>query len=188
MPPKTNFYESFGITGTKKAEKEEQILYNLMKKPQKQTRQEMNHFFNNKENAIHQADLLFLPMDNGYRYALVVTDQATGKTDLEKLKDKRDISVLKAIQKIYDRDILKRPIYQIQVDSGSEFKGEFAKWFDNHGITIRVAKPARHRQQALVEAKNKIIGKAIFTRQNAIELQTGQPPNKRNEEPKKAEI
>jgi hypothetical protein len=58
------------------------------------------------------------------------------------------------------------------IDAGKEFKGSTATYFENLGTKIRYAETARHRQQALVEAKNQVIGKLIFILQNHEELKT----------------
>lgn len=174
MPPKRSFYSNFGGIN----DNENNLLQNLFKKPPKEKRKEMNRFENQEPDAIHQADLLFLPNDKGYKYMLVVTDKATRKTDIEPLKEKNASTVLEAIKNIYDRNILSWPKFQLQTDSGSEFKGEFAKFFKDKNIIIRTAKAGRHRQQGIVENMNKIIGKAVFLDQTAQELLTNEQSTK----------
>ena len=66
----------------------------------------MPHTNNPMLNGSHQADLLFLPEDKGYKYALVVVDIATGKTDIEPLKTKQSKEVLDAMKRIYKRKYL----------------------------------------------------------------------------------
>ena len=68
--------------------KENNVVKNLLLRPQKDNNENTPHTENPTQNAIHQADLLFLPEDEGYRYALVVVDLATRKTDAEPLKTK----------------------------------------------------------------------------------------------------
>ena len=125
-------------------------------------------------NQVHQADLLFLPDDDGYKYALVVVDDATRITDAEPIKAKTAADVLEGLKTIYQRSILKLP-KKIEVDPGTEFKGVVAKWFEDQHILVRVGKTGRHRMQALVERRNQIIGTAIHKRQAAEELLTGEP-------------
>ena len=48
----------------------------------------------------HQADILFLPSDRGYKYLLVVVDISTRLIDAEQLKDKNASSVVKGFKKI----------------------------------------------------------------------------------------
>ena len=92
--------------------------------------------------------------------------------DAEKLKNKDSRSVLKAFQKIYARDILKMP-HQLELDAGGEFKGEVKAFFDEHNVRIRYALTNSHRQEALVERKNQILGTLIHKIQAHKELQTG---------------
>lgn len=175
MPPKRNIYEKYGIVGKNVEERKNELLNNLKLIPLKQTKEEMNRFTVSVPNSIHQADLLYLPNDEGNDYLLVVVDVATGKTDFEPLKERTAQATRTAIEKIYSRNILNFPTFQIQTDQGSEFGGVFNKLFADKGITHRKGRTARHRQQAMVEARNKIIGKIVFTAQQAKELQTGEP-------------
>jgi hypothetical protein len=124
-------------------------------------------------NWVQQADILYLPNDNGYKYCLVVVDAANRMTDAEPLKEKTANAVLDAFKKIYSRKILKMP-HRLDVDSGAEFKGAVKKYFKSNGVGMRVAKPGRHRQQAMVERRNQIIGTALFKRMQAQELLTGE--------------
>ena len=169
------FYSSLGISKTNSKHLRDELLYNLYTRPKRDKGTEMPHFQVGVKNAIHQADLLFLPDDDGYRYALVVCDIASNTTDAEPLKTKNSKEVLKAIQTIYSRKYLNLPSFQIIVDSGSEFKGTFTDYFREHKIIVKTADVNRHRQVAVVEAKNKIIGKALLMRQTAQELNTGEP-------------
>lgn len=51
-------------------------------------------------NSIHQAELLFLPEDDGYRYALVVMDIGSRAMDAQQLKTKKPTEVLKTFRAI----------------------------------------------------------------------------------------
>ena len=77
--------------------------------------------------------------------------------------------------KIFNRGILKEPSQTIQVDSGAEFKGNFKVYFEKRGINLRISQTGRHRQQGLIESRNKSIGTALLKRQTAEELITGEP-------------
>jgi hypothetical protein len=117
-----------------------------------------------------------LPEDKGFKYCLVVVDVATGKTDAEPLKNRSASDVLAAIKRIYNnyrRKILKTPELLI-VDSGSEFQGPFLEYFKYNKVNVKKALRGRHRQLALVERKNQIIGKVLFMRMFAQELLTGE--------------
>jgi len=144
---------------------------NLMTPPKKEKRKEMPHLRSFTPNMTHQVDILYLPNDKGYKYALVVVDVNTKMADAEPLKTHSSEEVVKAIDKIYNRKILKKPSMFINVDNGSEFKGSFTKWAKKNKIAIRTGMTNRHRQQALVEYINLVIGRAIFIRMNAEELQ-----------------
>jgi hypothetical protein len=147
------------------------ILSLHKKPPTEKGPNEVPQFQDFVEGAFQQADLLFLPEDQGYKYLLVCVDDSTRKVDAQPLKDKLSNNVVKAFKKIYSRKILKIPQH-IELDAGKEFKGATESYFNTLGIKIRYAETARHRQQALVEAKNHIIGKLIFILENHEELKT----------------
>ncbi len=169
-----SFYENYFADKrkTKKIKTQPQMLELLYSIPKKDTKLNMPHFYVAKENAVHQADLLYLPNDNGYKYALVVVDIATRMVDAVPLKVRTSDDVLKGFRKIYSNGILSFP-QKLEVDSGTEFKGAVLNYFQNKGATVRVAKTSRHRQQAIVERRNQIIGTALLKRQTAEELLTG---------------
>lgn len=132
-----------------------------------------------KADVVHQADLLFLPNDDGYRYLLVVVDVATRLTDAVPKKEKTQKATIKGFKKIYSRPsktrILDKPI-AMQTDAGVEFVGNTARaFFKAEGIALRVGKPGRSRQQAMVESHNGQITQLITLRQNEEELITGEP-------------
>ena len=149
----------------------------LMTKPKKENKINMPVVDPSIEpGIIHQADLLFIPNDNGYKYALVVVDLGSRLCQAEPLKDKTSKEVLKAIRKIYNYSkVLKLP-KRLEVDDGSEFKSIFKKYFEHNliKITMRVSKPNRSRMQCVVERYNGMIAKAIFEILHALEIQTGE--------------
>ena len=149
------------------------LVDQLFKKPKKNKGENITKFRPYPENFIHQADLLFLPDDNGYKYCLVVVDDGTRTTDAEPLKNKTSDDVMKAFKIIYKRKILKLPKL-IELDAGSEFKAQTKNYFDDLGVKVRYAKVARHKQQALVERKNQALGKLAFKRMTEEELLTGE--------------
>ena len=73
-----------------------------------------------KKDAVHYADLLMLPNDNGYRYALTVVDSRTRYVDAEPLKTKKAVDVLEALQKIYNRSYLNDVEYILHVRNFTE--------------------------------------------------------------------
>lgn len=169
----SKFYKDFGLSKVPKEYLRKQEVYNLFKKPQKETREDTPRFYNLQENDNHQADVLYLPDDNGYKYCLVVVDVATNKTDAEPMKGRSSQDILKSIKKIYKRDILDLP-ERLTVDSGGEFKKDFVDYFHDQRISVRKALPGRHRQVAMVERKNQIIGRVLFMRMFSQELLTGE--------------
>lgn len=159
----------------KRKEKPNDITSNLYAIPRKDSGVNVPHIRDLKEGYVQQADLLHLPNDGGNIYALVVVDTASRKTDAVPLKNKEAHTVLEGLKKIYRRGILHVPKSSIEVDSGSEFKGEVAEWFRKNKCNVRIAKPYRHRQQGLVERRNQTIAHVLFKRMTAQELVTGHP-------------
>lgn len=123
---------------------------------------------------IQQADLLFLPDDNGFKYALVVIDIGSSICDAEPLETKTQAEVLSAFKVIYARKNLDIPKAILQIDNGAEFNGKVAKWFSDNKVMIRRGRPGRHRQQANVESLNGIIARAIFYALHTEELKTNE--------------
>lgn len=168
----SEWYRTMGISGVTKQEKGQE-LYNLYKKPIKDKGVNVPHFYNRVKDNIHQADLLFLPTDSGYRYALTVVDVASRTVDAEPLKSKKAMEVKEAFEKIYQRKNLTLPS-RIEVDDGGEFKADVAKYFREKNVSVRVGLPDRRDSQALIERQNLTIGKALFMRQVAQEILTGE--------------
>lgn len=160
------------------SDKEEKVVKELYQKPREKFK-DMPHFKSPIVGGLtHQVDLLELPMDHKYKYCLTVVDVGNRMIDAEPIITKDSQTVLKAIKKIYSRDIVKEPKYQIVMDQGSEFKSVFKEYFKDKGIIVKTADVKRHRQVGLVEAKNKKIGKLLFMVQTNKELTT----NKENRE------
>jgi Chromo (CHRromatin Organisation MOdifier) domain len=171
-----NFYSDFFNSNVKdKKALKNQELYNLYQKPKKETKVESPHYnFAYSKNYNHQADLLFLPEDKGYKYALVITDIATKLSDAEPLKDKTSLGIKKAMEKIYSRGILKVPD-SITMDPGKEFKGDLIPYMKKNKIVYKYGKPGRHRQLSVVERTNQYLAKGLLLRMTAQELLTGEP-------------
>jgi hypothetical protein len=107
---------------------------------------------------------------NGYKYLLVVVDAYDSKCDAEPLKERTSRAISEAFEKIYQRGILQIPNV-IQFDSGTEFKGETAELFKkDFKAGVKYALPNRHRQNSLVERKNREIGETILKFQAEKEL------------------
>jgi len=161
---------------------------NLLRKPTKD--RDKPHLLTAQKDVIHQADLLFLPKDTQmvivegkrkqitYRYALVVVDTATSKTDAVPLATKKATEVLQGLKTIYNRPkkkrILDRPSVMMQVDSGNEFMGVVKRYFDDNKVVVKYGKPGRSRQQSFAESHNYLLGRMIMERQVGEELNVGQ--------------
>ena len=136
-------------------------------------------------NAVHQADLLFLPHDKLprgrkiYKYALTVVDVASRYKEAEPLTSKESDEVSKAFQKIYRRGPLKWP-QLLQVDPGREFMGAVTKEMANHKTAIRRGRVDIHRDQAIVERFNRTLAERLFGHQYAVEMRL--PSDKRSTE------
>ena len=156
--------KAIGIDKNSKAKK-------LMRPPPKEKVRPTIDDYMNYANL--QADLLFLPNDGGYRYALVVVDTTSRKADARPLKTKNPSEVLKGLKSIFAGKYLQLPGRALETDDGTEFKGSVDTYLDKKDIQHKVGRPGRSRQQGLVENVNKVIGKAIMTKQNDNELDTG---------------
>jgi hypothetical protein len=146
----------------------------LTKRPPPEKKDNMPKYQIFKANYLNQGDLLFMPSFNGYKYALVITDGHTKKVDAIAIKNKDSATIIKAFDKIYKKNgILEYPTI-ISFDAGSEFKNkEVITYFTEHDVYVKFARVNRHRQQALVEAKNYTIGNNLNKIMNAKELETG---------------
>jgi hypothetical protein len=82
---------------------------------------------------------------------MVVVDNWSNEIDFEPIKDKNPITVLNAFKKIVKRPFLDMPYASIRIDSGTEFKGEFKKFFHDNNILLRVAIAGRHKQNIVAE-------------------------------------
>ena len=93
-------------------------------------------------NAVHQADLLFLPHDKlpcgckAFKYSLTVVDVASRYKEAEPLTSKNSDEVALAFKRMYKRAPLKWP-QLLQVDPGREFMGAVTKEMENHKMYIR---------------------------------------------------
>ena len=128
-----------------------------------------------KPNEVHQADLLFLPHDRPgrgrklYKYALTIVDVASRYKEAEPLATKQAKEVAQALSKIYERSPLNFPNL-LQVDPGSEFKGEVKQLLDKNGVSIRQGRVNIHRDQGIVERFNRTLAERLFGYQQAQEL------------------
>ena len=125
-------------------------------------------------NAVHQADLLFLPHDKlprgrkVFKYALTVVDVASRYKEAESLTSKNS-EVAQAFQKIYKRSPLKWP-QMLQVDPGRKFMGAVTKEMEKHKTYIRRRRVDIYRDQAIVKRFNRTLAERLFGHQYAVEM------------------
>ena len=168
------FYKQFSTLNIKnKKHLKNELLYQLLKNPPPEKNQPRMKKY---QEGTHQADVLYMPDDDGYSYALTVVDCSSRLTDARPLKTRDAQTVLNAIKDIYKGKILKQPNI-LQVDNGSEFKSVFKSYFEKQNVIIMTAQTGRHRQIALAEARNGAISKPLLTRMVAEELVTGEQSN-----------
>ena len=149
------------------------LLHNLHKVPKKDKGDNMPHFQYPEVGQIVQADILYMPNDKGYKYMLVVVDNGSRLIDAEPMKTHDSAATVEAFRDIFKRHNVRMPKYKIEVDAGTEFKGDTLVYFKNNGVKIRVAPTGRHRMQGLVEKANQTIGTILHKRMTAQELLTG---------------
>jgi hypothetical protein len=123
---------------------------------------------------IYQADLLFLPHDNGYKYCLTVVDTNNHAVDAEPLKSKKPQEIVKAFEKIFKRKYLSLPKYSMETDPGGEFKNDtVANYLNQNKIFLRVGTSGRSNQQSVVEHYNGLIATLLFKLMTVDELTHG---------------
>jgi hypothetical protein len=151
-------------------------LKSLYKRPVKEKGGEMpkTQVFN--KNVYHQADILYMPEDKGFKYILVVVDPYDNTVDAEPVKDilSKDNDVYKAFKTIYSRNNLDFPNI-LTLDRGAEFtQDSVKKYFKDNYVHIKYALPGRSRQLATVERMNQRIGTILLKRMANQELITGE--------------
>lgn len=130
-------------------------------------------FDEDRPNAVHQADLLYLPHDRvgrrTYKYALTVVDVASRYKEAEPLVDKSATEVAAALVRIYKRGPLTWPRL-LQVDPGREFMGAVTQLLAKNNVQVRRGQPDNHRQQGIVERFNRTLAERLFGAQYAQEF------------------
>ena len=98
--------KKFGMGNTQK-----NIVDNLIKIPVRDTGLNVPVTDVFQRNYSHQVDLLYLPDDNGFKFALVCVDLESSYIGAEPLKDNKSSSeALKALLKIYKTVALRAPV------------------------------------------------------------------------------
>jgi len=165
------FYKNL-FSKKKQADHFDHEVNQLYKQPAKEKAVDIPHNDFIESGSFYQADTLYLPLDEeGYKYALVVVDIGDGRTTAIPVKSLQTTEYVEAFKKAFKT--LGKPTY-IQTDLGSEFKKHVQKYFKDENIMVKKTKAGRSRQNSIVEARNKQIGRALFKRQSAEELITGE--------------
>ena len=148
------------------------LVKNLMKKPNPKARKLHNHFNISTPNELHQLDILHLPSDNKFMYALTLVDVASRYKEARPLRNKRGETIVKALDDIYAKNKhLSIPI-KINTDKGSEFVNKwFREYCEQNDIIHIVNEPSNHL--SFVENFNRELAKAIFKRQHKEEIKNG---------------
>ena len=134
-------------------------------------------FDEDSPNAVHQADLLYLPHDRvgvgrgqrTYKYALTVVDVASRYKEAEPLTAKSATEVAAALGRIFKRGPLTWPRL-LQVDPGREFMGAVTLLLAKHNVSVRRGRVDTHRDQGIVERFNRTLAERLFGAQYAQEL------------------
>ena len=148
-------------------------LEKLLKVPSKKANYLYNHFNITKPNEFHQADLLFLSEDDGYRYALCVVDVASRYKASRPMKTKLTTEILEKLYDIYQNDKYMTKPEKLNVDKGSEFTSKAFKDFCKiHDIKLVINEPSHHL--SFVENMNKQLAKKLYKIQQEAELRTGE--------------
>lgn len=126
-----------------------------------------------KKHMVYQADLVYMPEDQGYKYLLVIVDIASKEMDAEPLQDRRGEDVVNGMESILQRKLIKKEdMYYLYTDPGSEFKNQvFANWCERLGVIHRTTKTARKDQMAVVESMNYKLTKVLGVRMTIQQLE-----------------
>ncbi len=170
------YYKDFGITKLDKEVLEQQKINNLYKIPKKDKGFNMPRYQQYDKDDIHEADLLTMPIFNKFKYILMVVDIGSRLCDAEPIRGKDTQTVLNALKKIYDRDVLKIP-NNFSTDGGSEFKGLVAEYLKDNNVNLMLPSVGRSNSNAVVERYNQMVATSLFKYMTAIELKTNKKFN-----------
>ena len=123
---------------------------------------------------LHQADILYLPTDSGYKYLLTLIDVHNSLAGAYPLKNMDSSSLIDALEHVYRifSDYLRYPKV-LQVDNQFNIR-PIITWANNNGIKIKPTLPYRHRQNAYVERFNQQMGHVLFKIMLDKEITTNQ--------------
>jgi len=111
----------------------------------------------------YMSDLIQMPtISIGYKWLLTVVDLATNKCDMEPMKDKESVTTMEAFKRILKRGILKLPEISLKTDGGTEFKGAFNKFLEDHKVMHKTAMPYRKQQMGPIEGLNTSVARILM--------------------------
>ena len=122
------------------------------------------HYNVTKPNEQHQFDLVHMPHTffegNTYKYLLSGIDVASRYKVPRPLTTKKSSEVTFLLGAIYKKGSTFKYPKVLQIDNGSEFKGEVTKLFEKYNVDIRRATTKyKHTHTVSVEASNKELEK-----------------------------
>ena len=116
-------------------------------------------------NDIHQADLLYLPHDGRFKYALTIVDVGTRYKAAFPLKTKTAKEVCEGFRVIYSGKPLNKPKF-LQVDQGNEFRADVTKFMSG----VKIFRSLNKRSVGVVERFNRTLAEKIFVHQYLKEI------------------
>lgn len=145
-----------------------------------------NATFQIPSHSMIQADLIYMPDDDGYKYVLTVVDVGYRKVDAEPLRDRQGVNVIDGFKAIFRRKYIDiNKVKYCYSDQGSEFKNEDVKaYFDNERIILRHTWTNRKTQTGVVEHFNYLLGGTLQKKMTIEELQNGRTNKWRKDLPK----
>lgn len=150
----------------------QQEIVQIMKRPPNKARSVYRHY--DQSNVLHtiEVDLLFMPLDNGYKYIFTAVDIASRYKWAYPIKTKKSLEILTHFKKLYN-SLKKRKtlIKQVSADDGSEFKSSFKEFLEDKKIRKYEAEPSNHL--AMVENFNGMLSKRLFLPLQIEELESG---------------
>jgi len=145
------------------------------------TKQKYNKFITSvvpEKDFNFMSDLVEMPTTSkGYKWILVVLDLATNEFDIEPMKNKTAEVTRNAFKNIVKRGILGLCEISLKTDGGTEFKGAFHKYLEDHGVMHKTAMPYRKQQMGPVESLNKTVARILMTYLNDKSAEIGKDYN-----------
>lgn len=166
MPPKSKLfdklYEAVGLN------KQQDHDVKLLEPPKNKRGGKFNVMFP----SMFQADLIYMPEDQGFNYILDVVDVSTHDVDAEPLVGRTTDHIIQGFERIFKRKYIKRETMKfLYTDNGSEFaNAEFETYCKQNDIIHRMSRPYRKNQTGVVEYMNGLFTKVLGTSMTVGEL------------------